>query len=86
MVFDLMLSAAEEARIPYQILVATAPTPTDAKALQVSGGGMATGLVGIPLRYMHTPCEVIDFSDLENCIKLTVEYCRSLTKETSFNV
>jgi putative aminopeptidase FrvX len=59
-------------------------TPTDEKAMQVSGTGMATGLIGVPLRYMHTPCEVIDLQDLERCARLLAGYCRLVTPETDF--
>ena len=43
-------------------------------------GGVATGLVSIPLRYMHTPSEVVDLEDVENCVKLLVAFALSLEK------
>jgi len=43
-------------------------------------GGVATGLVSVPLRYMHTPSEVVDLQDIENCVRLLVEFARGLTK------
>ncbi|WP_408639643.1 hypothetical protein [Roseomonas populi] len=45
---------------------------------------MASGLVGVPLRYMHTPCEVVSLTDLENSARLLAGYCRRVTKETDF--
>ncbi|SHI61141.1 endoglucanase [Roseomonas rosea] len=83
-VFDLLRRAAEEDGIPYQIRVAPGSTPTDANAMQINGPGMATALVGIPLRYMHTPCEVLSLTDLENAARLLAAYCRRVTPETDF--
>ena len=56
------------------------PTGTDARAIQMGRGGVATGLVSIPLRYMHTPSEVVDLEDVERCVKLLVEFARALKK------
>ncbi|WP_301592016.1 M20/M25/M40 family metallo-hydrolase [Sabulicella glaciei] len=83
-VFKLLCKAASEAGIPFQVRVAPGATPTDAKAMQTSGHGMATGLVGIPLRYMHTPSEVLSLSDLENCSRLVASYCRQVRPDTDF--
>jgi endoglucanase len=47
-------------------------TGTDANVMQISRGGMATALVKVPLRYMHTPVEVLSLSDLENAARLVV--------------
>ena len=41
-------------------------------------GGVATGVVSIPLRYMHTPSEVVDLEDVERCVKLFVEFASGL--------
>jgi endoglucanase len=83
-VFDLLRQAASEESIPYQVQVTGGTTPTDANAMQINGPGMATGLLGVPLRYMHTPCEVLSLEDVENCARLMAAYCRRLTPETSF--
>jgi putative aminopeptidase FrvX len=83
-VFDLLTKAAATESIPLQVLVAPSTTPTDEKAMQVNNGGMATGLVGVPLRYMHTPCEVLSLSDLERCARLVAGYCRLVTATTDF--
>ena len=60
------------------------PTGTDARAIQVARDGVPTGLVGIPLRYMHTPSEVIDLNDLEAVVQLLVSFARSLKKGEKF--
>jgi putative aminopeptidase FrvX len=79
-VFKRLLSCAKKANIPYQIEADPRPTGTDARAIQVSRSGIATGLVSIPLRYMHTPSEIVDLEDVENCIKLLVAFSKSLKK------
>jgi endoglucanase len=43
-------------------------------------GGVATGLVSIPLRYMHTPSEVVDLEDVERCVQLLVAFAQNLEK------
>ncbi|WP_207538807.1 M20/M25/M40 family metallo-hydrolase [Sabulicella rubraurantiaca] len=83
-VFRLLRKAAIEAGLPFQVRVAPGTTPTDAKAMQISGHGMATGLVGIPLRYMHTPSEVLSLSDVGNCSRLVAAYCRQIQPDTDF--
>ena len=82
--FDLITRAAREDGIPNQISVSPGCTGTDANAMQLNQGGMATGLLGVPLRYMHTPCELMSLTDLENCAKLMAAYCRRVTPETDF--
>ena len=69
-VFELLLTAAKEENIPYQIEAISRGTGTDANAIQLTRSGVATGLVSIPLRYMHTPVEVVSLEDLENVVKL----------------
>jgi endoglucanase len=83
-VFDLLCRAAQEEKIPYQIRIAPGSTPTDANAMQINGPGMATGLLGVPLRYMHTPCEVLSLKDVENCARLMAAFCRRITSDTDF--
>lgn len=83
-VFDLLTDAAREDGIPYQVSAFAAATPTDANAMQVSRSGVATGLVGVPLRYMHTPSETLSLTDVENCARLVAAYCRRITPDTDF--
>ncbi len=83
-VFDLLTAAARDEGIPYQVSVFASATPTDANAVQVGRAGVATGLVGVPLRYMHTPSETLSLTDLENCARLVAGYCRRITPETDF--
>ena len=69
---DLLAETAAENKIPVQFTGIPRATGTDANVMQISRGGVATALVKIPLRYMHTPVEVLSLSDLENAVKLIV--------------
>lgn len=84
-VFDRLLACARRAKIPFQLEADPRPTGTDARAIQMARGGVAVGLVSIPLRYMHTPSEVVDLEDVENTVKLFVEFAKSVGKGESFN-
>lgn len=83
-VFELLVRAAREEQIPHQVEAAPAGTGTDANIMQMNQGGMATGLVSVPLRYMHTPCEVLCLTDLENAARLCAAFIRRLTPEQSW--
>jgi tetrahedral aminopeptidase len=80
-VFDLMVRTAKELEIPYQVQAAPGGTGTDANALQLSRAGVATGLVEVPLRYMHTPNEIMDLDDIENAVRLVAGFCERVTAE-----
>jgi tetrahedral aminopeptidase len=60
-----LVTAAEEYGLPYQKDVSPGPTGTDARAMQVSRGGIPTGLLSVPLRYMHTSVELLDLQDVK---------------------
>jgi len=79
-VYQRLIKAAEKLKIPYQNEADPRPTGTDARALQMGRGGVATGLVSIPLRYMHTPSEIVDLEDVEATVQLLVEFALSLEK------
>ena len=80
-VFDLIVQTAKELEIPIQIEAAPGGTGTDANAMQISRAGMATGLISVPLRYMHTPCEVMALDDIDNAAKLMAGFCERVTPE-----
>ena len=80
LVYQKLLAAAKQAKIPFQFEADPRPTGTDARAIQMGRGGVATGLVSIPLRYMHTPSEIVDLQDAEHCVQLLVEFAQSLEK------
>lgn len=82
--FDLLKKTAEEENIPCQIMGIPRATGTDANVMQLVHGGVATALLSIPLRYMHTPVEVLDWVDLEGAVKLLSTLCSRITKDHSF--
>ncbi|HYD82657.1 MAG TPA: M20/M25/M40 family metallo-hydrolase, partial [Opitutus sp.] len=77
-IYQRLVAAAKKANVPCQLEADPRPTGTDARAIQMGRGGVATGLVSIPLRYMHTPSEVVDLEDVERCVKLLVEFAKAL--------
>jgi endoglucanase len=83
-VFELLVRAAREESIPIQIEAAPAGTGTDANAMQLNQAGMATGLVSVAVRYMHTPTETLSLGDLENAAKLCAAFIRRVTPEMSW--
>ena len=70
--------AADRCRISVQIQPEPQYTGTDADALFMEWGGIPTGIVGIPNRYMHSPVEVIQLTDLEDAVTLIVSWCKSV--------
>ena len=71
-------------KLGYQVGAESRPTGTDARVLQTTRGGVATGLIGIPLRYMHTPAEVADLADIADCVKLLEAFALSLKNTDDF--
>jgi endoglucanase len=84
LVFDLLVETAEQKQIPYSIEAASRDTHTDAEAIFNAHRGVATALVSVPNRYMHSPNEVIALEDLERTAMLLAAFARRLTPETSF--
>lgn len=82
--FGLAQSAARDEGIPIQIEVEPGGTGTDANAMQIAGPGMATGLFGVAIRYMHTPVETLSLRDVEQCAQLMAATCRKITPKTDF--
>jgi putative aminopeptidase FrvX len=64
--------------------VSARATGTDADAIHFSRGGVPTGLVSIALRYMHSPVEMVQVSDIDACARLIAAFARSLSPETKF--
>ena len=67
---ELLIDTAEKHNIPFQRLAASRMTGTDTDAFAYSNGGVASALISLPLRYMHTTVEMVHESDVENVIKL----------------
>lgn len=83
-VFERLVAAAEAEGVPYQLEAEPSVTGTDARAIQVTRGGIPTGLISVPLRYMHTPTEVVCLRDLEATVRLITRFAQDLAPETSF--
>ncbi len=82
--YKLVMEAAKADDISVQISPEPGGTGTDANAMQIARGGMAVGLLGVPLRYMHTPCELIQLDDVVNCARLMAGFCRQVKPDTDF--
>jgi putative aminopeptidase FrvX len=82
--FELLHAAGEEAEIPFTVAASARYTGTDADAVHVSRGGIPTAVVSIPLRYMHSPVEMVQLEDVENAAKLIAAFARKLTADLSF--
>lgn len=82
--FELLSKTAEKEKIAIQHTATPRATGTDANVMQISRGGVATALVKIPLRYMHTPVETISLADLENAAKLIVAVLAKITSKDEF--
>jgi endoglucanase len=83
-IFELLHDTAVAEGIPFSIEVSRGHTNTDADAVYLSRVGVATGLVSIPLRYMHTPVEVVDLADVEAVVSLLVAFAGRLEPGMSF--
>ena len=81
---ELLTATAEKEKISVQFTANPRGTGTDANVMQISRGGVATALVKIPLRYMHTPVETISLGDLEDAAKLIVAALARISSKEEF--
>jgi len=79
-----LIAAAKKARLTHQMIGVPGRSGTDAWAMQLVRGGVASSLVSVPLRYMHTPIEVLDLRDLQGAAKILAAFCADLSPETDF--
>jgi len=82
--YERIVETARSKEIPFQLHAYPRPTGTDARAIQVTRAGVATGLIGVPNRYMHSPGEVVHLDDVENCARLIAETIAGIDEDTSF--
>lgn len=78
LIYERLVETAAAQEIPYKVLAEPGPTGTNAWAMQVVREGIPTGLLNIPLRYMHTSVETISVGDLERTSRLLAAFCASL--------
>jgi putative aminopeptidase FrvX len=77
-VFELLHSAGEAEGIPFTVSASSRSTGTDADAFHLSRAGIPSAVVSVPLRYMHSPVEMVQLSDVENAAKLIAAFARRL--------
>ena len=80
-----LIELCETHSIPYQLAAIGRATPNDANVLQIHGGGVATGLVAIPNRYMHSAVEVISLADIDHAATLLSLFAQSLIQRRRFH-
>jgi putative aminopeptidase FrvX len=81
-VSDLLVETAEQEQIAHGIEVVRGSTHTDADAYHLSRSGIATGLVSVATRYIHTPTELVSLDDVENTVRLLVAFAQRLPSTT----
>lgn len=84
LVFELLAQTAEAEGIPYAIEAASRDTHTDAEGIFNAHRGIATALVSVPNRYMHSPNEMIALEDLDRTAQLLAAFARRLEPATDF--
>jgi endoglucanase len=84
LVHDRLVQAAGKHEIAVQVRGVPRPTGTDANVIQLTREGVATGLIGIPNRYMHSPVEVVSLDDLDAAARLLAEFCLALTPDVDW--
>ncbi|RZK12303.1 MAG: M42 family peptidase [Flavobacterium sp.] len=82
---DLIIDTAETNKLPFQRLASSRVTGTDTDAFAYSNGGVASALISLPLRYMHTTVEMVHRDDVENVIKLIYETLLNMKNEETFS-
>jgi endoglucanase len=81
---ELLYETAEEEGISFTVESLGRMTGTDADAVHASRAGVPTGIVSVPLRYMHSPVELVSVPDIENAARLIAAFARKLTPGMSF--
>ena len=84
LVFERLAETAEAEGIPYTIQASPRATSTDADAVYLQRAGIATGVISIPNRYMHSPNEVISLDDVDATVRLIAAFCRGLDAAADF--
>src|ERR671923_764130 len=82
--FELLRAAARAKNIPFTVHAVGRDTSTNADAIHIAQEGVATALVSIPNRYMHSPNEMVSLDDVDHVAGLIAETCRAVTGETDF--
>jgi len=83
-VYRRLHDAAKRDGIEVQVQALPAMTGTDADAVRMSRAGVATGLVSIPNRYMHTPNQIVNLEDVEQSARIIAGFLTQLEPDTNF--
>src|SRR6185503_13130068 len=83
-VFEMLRTAARAKNIPFTVHAVGRDTATNADAIHIAQEGVATGLVSIPNRYMHSPNAMVSLDDVDNTAELIAEVCRMVDQKTDF--
>ena len=81
----MITETAEANKIPFQRAALSRATGTDTDAFAYSNGGVASALISLPLRYMHTTVEMVQRNDVENVIKLIYETLLTIKEGEDFS-
>ena len=84
--FDLLVETAKDLEIPYQVEPVPSRTATDADDIAFSREGIPSCIIGIPLRYMHTPVEVVSLKDIERTVRLITGFIKRLEQTSIHDV
>jgi putative aminopeptidase FrvX len=84
LMFERLAETAERENIPYTIQGSPRFTSTDADAIYLQRQGVATAVVSVPNRYMHSPNEVVSLDDVDATIQLVTAFCRGIRAEDDF--
>ena len=84
LISELLQDIATERELPFTLESLGRGTGTDADAVHISRSGVPTGLVSVPLRYMHSPVEMVSLADIEVAAELIAEFARRLEPGMSF--
>jgi putative aminopeptidase FrvX len=79
-----IVAVAEKAGIPFTLTAAPGYTSTDADAIHLSRAGVATAVISVPNRYMHSPNEIVALADLEAAARLIATFCQSVSADDNW--
>ncbi len=79
-----LMEIGDRQQLPYQLAASGRATPNDANSLQITRSGVATGLVAIPNRYMHSAVETVALDDLDHAADLLAQFVMELDAQSDF--
>jgi putative aminopeptidase FrvX len=83
-VYELLHETAEAEGIPFTVTASARATGTDADVFHIARAGIPTSVVSVPLRYMHSPVELVQLDDVANAAKLIAAFAKRLTADLDF--